>query len=101
MNNLISNNNSLNNKLDNLIINYSRFTFCLTLFVILLILPNVYAQPIDSLVTEAIQNNPQLKSLKYKVQSAEFKSESVNNLPPPTLAIEFNQVPVGSYNLMG
>jgi outer membrane protein TolC len=86
-------------KLENLKIIFSHFTFHVSLLFILLILPNVHAQPVDSLVSEAIQNNPQLKSLKYKVQSAEFKSESVNTLPPPILAIEFNQIPVSSYNL--
>jgi outer membrane protein, heavy metal efflux system len=79
-------------KLDNLII---FFSFLFTL----IILPNVNAQTVDSLVAEAIRNNPQLKSLKYKTQSAEFKSESVNALPPPTLAVEFNQIPTGKYNL--
>jgi outer membrane protein TolC len=70
-----------------------------SLLVILITLPVVYAQSVDSLVAEAINNNPHLKSLEYKIRSAEFKSESVNTLPPPTLAVEFNQVPVSSYNL--
>jgi len=77
----------------------SRLAFHVSLIIIFLFLNNIHAQSVDSLVTEAIQNNPQLISLKYKVQSAEYKSESVSALPPPTLGIEFNQIPTDKYNL--
>jgi len=53
----------------------------------------LYAQSVDSLVNEALRNNRQLKSLEQKVRSAGYKSESVGYLPPPTLGIEFQQVP--------
>jgi len=53
---------------------------------------NVRAQSIDSLLNEAYRNNPQLNSLKYKIDAAGFNAESVNTLPPPTLGIEFNSL---------
>lgn len=57
------------------------------------------AQSVDSLINEALLNNPQLKSLQYKIKSAEYKSESVGYLPPPALGLEFQQVPVNSPNI--
>jgi outer membrane protein TolC len=57
------------------------------------------AQTLDSLINEAMTNNPQLKALGYKVSASEYRSETVNNLPPPTLAVEFSQVPIDKYNL--
>lgn len=59
---------------------------------------SLHAQSVDSLINEALQNNPQLKSLQYKIKSAEYKSESVGYLPPPTLGLEFQQVPINSPN---
>src|ERR1035437_4370136 len=53
----------------------------------------LYAQSVDSLVNEALIHNKQLKGLEQKVRSAGYKSESVGYLPPPTLGIEFQQVP--------
>jgi outer membrane protein TolC len=77
----------------------SRAAFWIVMILIFGFVPNICAQPVDSLVTEAIQNNPKLKSLKYNLQSADYRSESVSTLPPPTLGIEFNQIPAGKYNL--
>jgi outer membrane protein TolC len=77
----------------------SRAAFRIVMILIFGFVPNICAQPVDSLVTEAIQNNPKLKSLKYNLQSADYRSESVSTLPPPTLGIEFNQIPAGKYNL--
>jgi len=54
---------------------------------------NTNAQTVDSLVNEAIFNNPQLKAYTLKVKSAEYKSESVGYFPPPTIGLEFSQVP--------
>jgi outer membrane protein TolC len=53
---------------------------------------------VDSLINEALQNNQQLKSLQYKIKSAEFKSESVGFLPPPTIGLEYQQVPIKAPN---
>ncbi|MDP4116161.1 MAG: hypothetical protein Q8903_08500, partial [Bacteroidota bacterium] len=37
------------------------------------------AQSLDSLINEALANNPQLKVLGYRVTASEYRSESVNN----------------------
>jgi hypothetical protein len=61
---------------------------------------SITAQSIDSLVNEAIANNPKLKSLQYRIKASEYKSESVNNLPPPNLSVEFSQVPINEYDIL-
>ncbi|MBE0651394.1 MAG: TolC family protein [Bacteroidales bacterium] len=71
----------------------------LSVIIILLIGGQVRAQSIDSLVNEAIANNPQLKSLQYRIEASEYRSESVHYLPPPNLSVEFSQVPVDEINL--
>jgi len=60
---------------------------------------SLFAQSVDSLVAEAIANNPKLKSLQYKIQASEKRSESVDNLPAPNLGIEFSQVPIKEINI--
>ncbi|MGA7720248.1 MAG: TolC family protein [Ignavibacteriaceae bacterium] len=77
----------------------SQANFWFVIIFIIGFIQNICAQPVDSLVAEAIQNNPKLKSLKYNVQSADYRSQSVNALPPPTLGIEFNQIQTGKYDL--
>lgn len=72
----------------------------LLIIIILLIGSNVKAQSIDSLVNEAIANNPQLKSLQFRVKASEFRSESINYLPPPNLSVEFSQIPINEYNII-
>lgn len=57
------------------------------------------AQPIDSLITEALNNNPQLRSLNYQVTAAQFRARSVRSLPPLTLGVEFSQVPINEINV--
>lgn len=57
------------------------------------------AQSVDSLVNEAIANNPKLKSLQYRIDATRYRSQSVNNLPPPNLSVEFSQVPVSRINI--
>ncbi|MBK6682721.1 MAG: hypothetical protein IPG53_23405 [Ignavibacteriales bacterium] len=37
------------------------------------------AQSLDSLIEEAITNNPQLKSQQFKIKASEFRAESINN----------------------
>jgi outer membrane protein TolC len=69
---------------------------------ILILLTNgqVEAQSVDSLVNEAIANNPRLKSLQFRIKTSEFKSESINYLPPPNLSVEFSQIPINEYNII-
>jgi len=71
----------------------------LSAILILLISGQVKAQSIDSLVNEAVANNPQLKSLQYKIDASEFRSESINTLPPPNLSVEFSQVPINEIDI--
>lgn len=59
----------------------------------------IQAQSVDSLINEALHSNPQMKSLQYKISAAGFRAKSADNLPPPSLGIEFQQIPVTSINL--
>jgi outer membrane protein TolC len=58
------------------------------------------AQSVDSLVAEAVRNNPQLKSLQYKITASEKRTESINTLPAPNLSVEFSQVPTNSIDIL-
>ena len=58
------------------------------------------AQSVDSLVSEAVKNNPQLKSLQYKITASERRTESINTLPAPNLSVEFSQVPTNSIDIL-
>lgn len=71
----------------------------LSMIIILLSGGQVKAQSVDSLVNEAITNNPKLKSLQYRIEASEYKSESVDYLPPPNLSVEFSQVPISQIDI--
>lgn len=78
-------------------------TFKINLYVFLLILfSSIYvdAQSVDSLINEAINNNPRLKSLQHKIVQSDKRSESVNTLPAPNFSVEFSQVPTSSINIL-
>ena len=72
--------------------------YSLLLFFLFII--NSNAQSVDSLVMEALKNNPQLKSLAYKIEASEKRSESVNTMPAPNLSVEFSQVPTNSLDIL-
>ena len=72
------------------------FIYCVILFGTGI---HLYAQSVDSLISEALLMNPQLKALQQKIESSRFKSESVSTLPPPTAGVEFQQVNFGSINI--
>ncbi|PKL82788.1 MAG: hypothetical protein CVV24_08345 [Ignavibacteriae bacterium HGW-Ignavibacteriae-3] len=59
----------------------------------------INAQSVESLITEALNNNPRLKSLQYRIISSEKRAESVNTLPAPNLSVEFSQVPISSVDI--
>lgn len=61
---------------------------------------SLQSQTLDSLVSEAVANNPQLKALQYRVKASEFRVESVNNYPAPNVSFEFSQVPINEINLL-
>jgi outer membrane protein TolC len=63
------------------------------MFILCISFINLNAQSIDSLVNEALKNNPYIKSLGYKIQSSEHRAKSVDALPPPTVGFEISQVP--------
>ena len=71
--------------------------FAVSLF--FLCMTSVNAQSVDSLVSEAVKNNPQLKSLQYKITASEKRTESINTLPAPNLSVEFSQVPTNSFDI--
>jgi outer membrane protein, heavy metal efflux system len=60
---------------------------------------SINAQSIDSLVAEATRNNPQLRSLQYKITASEKRTESINNLPAPNFSVEFSQIPTNSADI--
>lgn len=74
-------------------------SFAKTLTLFLFFNQIISAQSVDSLVNEAIVNNPKLKSLQYRIEASEFRSESVDYLPPPNLSVEFSQVPVSEIDI--
>lgn len=71
----------------------------LSAILILVISGQVEAQSVDSLVSEALQNNPQLKSIEQRIYAGEYRAEAVDNLPPPTLGVEFSQIPTDEINI--
>lgn len=75
----------------------SPFILSLT-FLFIIFMGEAYSQTIDSLIAEAIRNNPQLKSLESRINASEFRTESINSYPAPNLGIEFSQIPVDNLN---
>ncbi|MGE5353574.1 MAG: TolC family protein, partial [Acidobacteriota bacterium] len=70
------------------------------LFAIFIIPAALKAQSVDSLVNEAVKNNPRLKSLEAKTRSAEYRAESFNSAQAPTLGVQFSEIPFGKYNIV-
>ena len=38
--------------------------------------------------------------MQYKIKASEYRSESINNFPPPNLSIEFSRVPINEYDIL-
>ncbi|HEX9252268.1 MAG TPA: TolC family protein, partial [Ignavibacteriaceae bacterium] len=74
-------------------------SFAKTLTLFLFFNQLISAQSVDSLVNEALLNNPKLKSLQDRIKASEYRSESVDYLPPPNLSVEFSQVPVSEIDI--
>jgi outer membrane protein, heavy metal efflux system len=66
--------------------------YFLMIFILLYSIP-VDAQSLDSLIQEGLRNNPGLKSGERNITAAELRSRSFGYLPPPTIGVEFSQVP--------
>jgi outer membrane protein, heavy metal efflux system len=77
----------------------NNFKYILLAILILSVSGKVKAQSVDSLVNEAIANNPQLKSLQSRIAASGYRSESINTLPPPNFSVEFSQVPINEINI--
>lgn len=89
-------NYNMKKSLPNPVIYFAFFAVSLFIFQ----LNNLNAQSVDSLVTEAVKNNPQLKSLQFKITASERRTESINTLPAPNLSVEFSQVPTNSIDIL-
>ncbi len=76
-----------------------KFAFAIFLFA-LISFSNLNAQSLDSLINEAMQNNTQLKALQKRIEASEHAANSAGALPPPTLGIEFSQIPVDKFNVV-
>lgn len=79
--------------------NINSIIYKISLLILALVVFPLQAQSIDSLINEAIINNPMLESLRYRISASEYKSESVNYLPAPNLSIEFSQIPIDKYDI--
>ncbi|TAE32392.1 MAG: TolC family protein [Candidatus Kapaibacterium sp.] len=73
-------------------------------FFLLLILCGIHsalcAQPLDSLLSEAMRNNPQLRAYSFTVQAAEHRTHAAGALPPPQAGVTVEQVQVGNFNIV-
>lgn len=58
----------------------------------------IYAQPIDSLLIEALHNNLLIKSFDYKIKSSEQKILQ-QTLPAPEISLEFNQFDLNRFDI--
>ncbi|MGE5401192.1 MAG: TolC family protein [Ignavibacteriales bacterium] len=74
--------------------------FFVLLFMMIIAPSAMRAQALDSLVNEAVRNNPRLKSLEAKTRSAEYRAETFGSYPAPTLGIQFSEIPFGKYNIV-
>src|SRR5574338_608817 len=86
--------------LKNIFSKSSSVIFIIIFTLILISNQKMYSQSVDSLIIEALENNPKLKSLESNIKVSEYRSKSVNNLPPPNLSVEFSQVPIKEYDIL-
>jgi outer membrane protein TolC len=84
----------------NFLFNSVFFTAFFAVIFSFLSINSIKAQSVDSLVAEAVKNNPQLKSLQYKIIASERRAESINTLPAPNFSVEFSQVPTTSIDIL-
>ena len=80
--------------------NSALFFSLFALSLLFLSISKLNAQSLDTLINEALKNNPQLKSLQYKIAASEKRTESINTLPAPNLSVEFSQVPTNSIDIL-
>src|SRR3989339_1430832 len=80
--------------------NSALFFALFALSLLFLSISRLNAQSLDTLINEALKNNPQLKSLQYRITASEKRTESINTLPAPNLSVEFSQVPTSSIDIL-
>jgi len=76
------------------------FILTLALCYYLLVGSSISAQPLDSLLSEAMRNNPQLRAYAFTVQAAEHRIDAAGALPPPQAGVAVEQVQVGNFNIV-
>jgi outer membrane protein TolC len=69
------------------------------LFAFSFLISTAIAQSVDSLVHEALRNNPQVKAFSYQRDATVYKASATGALPAPTIGLEFSQIPVSSANV--
>ena len=71
------------------------------IFIVIALIDTSYAQTqktyLDSLVAEALQNNPQLKSASRYALAQRQRVNQVSSWDPPQVGIEFYQTPISSF----
>lgn len=55
---------------------------------------------LDELITEALNNNPQLHSARHQTEAAKQQMKQVTSFEAPQIAIEFYQTPVSSFPIV-
>lgn len=75
-------------------------TYLWRILPLLVVVVFAHSQSVDSLVQEALKNNPQLKSFEYQIQATGFRANAAGALPAPTVGLEFSQIPTNSINLL-
>jgi cobalt-zinc-cadmium efflux system outer membrane protein len=66
------------------------------------LIPFIYGQEqkreeLQAFITEAIQNNPQLRAARNRTEAAKTKIDQLTSWEPPQLGAEFYQIPVQSF----
>ncbi|MHB1051117.1 MAG: TolC family protein [Bacteroidota bacterium] len=74
-------------------------TYIWRILLLLVIVMFAHSQSVDSLVREALKNNPQLKSFEYQIQATSYRANAAGALPAPSLGLEFSQIPTNSIDL--
>ena len=78
----------------------AKFTSLFSLVVFCGINSALRAQPLDSLLSEAMRNNPQLRAYSFTVRAAEHRIDVAGALPPPQAGVAVEQVQVGNFNIV-
>ncbi len=70
-----------------------------SLSILLFAFSNLNAQSLDSLINEAVRNNPQLSSYRFLIKATKHMVEGSKALPPPSIGLEFNSFNFSNPNI--